>query len=84
MMSNAAIQKSSPLLVSGRSRASGGLLVSLLRLPVMLLDLMIDWQQSSEERATMTNLSGRQLRDIGLSAEAMQRMAAKVRWNRRI
>lgn len=83
-MSNAAIQKSSPLLVSGRGRASGGLLGALLRLPVVLLDLMIDWQQSSEERATMANLSGRQLRDIGLSAESMKAMAARARWERQI
>ncbi len=83
-MSNAAIQKSSPLLGSGSARTNGSLLGTLLRLPVVLLDLMIDWQQSAEERASMANMSGRQLRDIGLSAESMKAMAAKTRWDRQI
>ncbi|WP_299391178.1 DUF1127 domain-containing protein [Pelagibius sp.] len=58
------------------------ILKAVLRLPLTLLDLMIDWQQRSEERAAITELSPHQRRDIGLSQEDLFEMAAKLRWTR--
>jgi len=57
-------------------------LKAVLRLPLTLLDLMIDWQQRSEERAAITELSPHQRRDIGLSQEDLLETAAKPRWMR--
>ena len=80
-MSNAVSQKTIPLLTGPRFTPKG-LIHSLLRLPIALLDLMIDWQQHAEERAMMTRLSDHQRRDIGLTGEQLTAMAQKARWSR--
>ena len=80
-MSNAVIRGATAL-PSSPKVTHGGLLKALLRLPIVLLDLMIDWQLRAEERASMTNLSDSQLRDVGLTADDMRQMAAKPHWSR--
>ena len=85
-MSNAVSRRPSPVLgAQPAGLAPAGLtdvLKAVLRLPLTLLDLMIDWQQRSEERAAITQLSPHQRRDIGLSQEDLLEMAAKLRWTR--
>ncbi|WP_299620709.1 DUF1127 domain-containing protein [Pelagibius sp.] len=80
-MSNA-VTKGAALLPSSPKVTHGGLLKALLRAPVLLLDLMIDWQLRAEERASLTQLNDHQLRDVGLTAEDMRAMAAKPHWSR--
>lgn len=90
-MANAVSRRPSPVLgaqpagLAPTGVTPGGftdVLKAVLRLPVTLLDLMIDWQQRSEERAAITQLSPHQRRDIGLSQEDLLEMAAKLRWTR--
>lgn len=80
-MSDAAARRSAPVFVDHQP-SPRGVLAAVLRLPIAVLDLMIDWQLQSEERASMSHLSDRQLRDIGVSAEMMRDMAGKLHWNR--
>ncbi|NIA69575.1 DUF1127 domain-containing protein [Pelagibius litoralis] len=80
-MSNAILQRSD-VGSTGHGQTLGGLFNVLLRLPLMLLDLMIDWQQRSEDRATMTRLSDDQMHDIGLTREELMTMAGKSHWSR--
>lgn len=85
-MSNAVSRRPSPVLgTQPAGLAPTGLadvLKAVLRLPLTLLDLMIDWQQRSEERAAITQLSPHQRRDVGLSQEDLLETAAKLRWTR--
>lgn len=78
-MSNAITRRSAP---NFTGHGLPGLLSTVLRLPVVFLDLMIDWQQRSEERAAMRHLSRHQRRDVGLTTEMLQSMAGKARWIR--
>ncbi len=80
-MSNAVSRRPSPVL-GAQPAGVADILKAVLRLPLTLLDLMIDWQQRSEERAAITELSPHQRRDIGLSQEDLLEMAAKLRWTR--
>ena len=80
-MSNA-VTRGATTLPSSPKVTHGGLLKALLRLPIVLLDLMIDWQLRAEERASMTEMSEHQLRDVGLTAEDIRQMAAKPHWSR--
>ena len=80
-MSNAVSRRPSPVL-GAQSAGVADILKAVLRLPLTLLDLMIDWQQRSEERAAITELSPHQRRDIGLAQEDLLEMAAKLRWTR--
>ncbi len=80
-MSNAATRRALPLLTS-RNATPKGFVHALLRLPIVLLDLLIDSQQRAEERAAMTELTSHQRRDVGLTAEQLETMARKLRWVR--
>ena len=80
-MTNAVSRRNAPLL-TGHGGAPTGLLTAALRLPVVVLDEIAAWQQRSEERAAMTDLSSQQRRDIGLTAAQLEAMAGKVRWSR--
>ena len=80
-MSNAITRRSAPLF-TGHSSGPHGLFAAVLRLPMAVLDLLIAWQQRYEERLELSELSGRQRRDVGLSDERLQAMVGKLHWSR--
>ncbi len=80
-MSNAASRRTFPLQTS-LNASPKGFVHALLRLPIVVLDLLTDWQQQAEERAAMTRLTGHQRRDVGLTAEQLDAMAGKAHWVR--
>ena len=80
-MSNAITRRPAPLF-TGHSSGPQGLLATVLRLPMAVLDLLIEVQQRYEERLELSNLSVRQRRDAGLSDEQLDAALGKSWWAR--
>ncbi len=80
-MSNAITRRSAPLF-AGHGSGPQGLPATVLRLPMAVLDLLIEAQQRYEERLELSNLSVRQRRDAGLSDEMLHTALSKPWWSR--
>ena len=80
-MQHAAFRKNPPL-ESSHSVLSGGFAVALLQAPAALFDRLSAWQHQAEERAHLLSLTDHQLRDMGLTRDAVEDMARKPFWTR--
>ena len=65
---------------AGAQPTFGGVVTQILRLPLSVVETLLDWQERANQRASLAELDGRLLSDVGLSRADVERETSIPFW----